>query len=174
MSPQNSKNADIDGLKMEVAKLTTEKETLEMTLDLRDRELKAKKEEFRGELSSLEQRKSELEQEADAKSSRMAATEAELTVLKDKLAETARDLASAKSQVADLTDNVSRVEEAAKDKDESLMALRSELEQGGNSIGFFGKHNLSLNRTKNSPKCHFIRIHGKNTLISQRNLCKCS
>ena len=161
--PQNSKNADIDGLKMEVAKLNTEKETLEMTLDLRDRELKAKKEEFRGELSSLEQRKSELEQEADTKSSRMAALEAELTVMKDKLAETARELGSAESQVADLTDNVSRAKEAAKDKDESLMSLRSELEQGSNSMGFFWTH--SLNRPKTSPKC-YLKRHGENILIS--------
>ena len=134
--PQNSKNADIDGLKMEVAKLNTEKETLEMTLDLRDRELKSKKEEFRSDLSTLEQRKSELEQETETKSSRMAALEAELTVLKDKFAETAMELASATSQVADLTANVSRAEQAAKDKDESLMSLRSELEQGGNSMGY--------------------------------------
>ena len=126
---QNSKNADIDGLKMEVAKLNTEKETLEMTLDLRDRELKAKKEEFRSDLSFLEKRKSELEQEADSKSSRMAALEAELTVLKEKLAETSRDLSSVNSEVEAQKEKVSQMEEASRNKDESLISLRSELEE---------------------------------------------
>ena len=38
---------------MDLAKIVTEKETLEMTLELRDKELKAKKEEFRKELVSI-------------------------------------------------------------------------------------------------------------------------
>ena len=37
-------------VKLDLAKVVTEKETLEMTLELRDKELKAKKEEFRKEL----------------------------------------------------------------------------------------------------------------------------
>ena len=126
---QNSKNADIDGLKMEVAKLNTEKETLEMTLDLRDRELKAKKEEFRSDLSSLEKRKSELEQEADSKSSRITALEAELTVLKEKLAQASCELSSVNSEMAVQKEKVLLMEEASRSKDESLNALKSELEE---------------------------------------------
>ena len=42
--------ADREGeLKMKLAQLTTEKETLEMTLKLRDNEIKSRKEENRGE-----------------------------------------------------------------------------------------------------------------------------
>ena len=126
---QNSENADINGLKMEVAKLNTEKETLEMTLDLRDRELKAKKEEFRGDLALLESRKSELEQEVDAKSSRVSALEAELTVLKEKLAESSRDLSSVNSKMAVHEERAMQMEEASRNKDESLTSLRSELEE---------------------------------------------
>lgn len=47
---QNTKKEDREKIKIECAKLTTEKETLEMTLDLRDKELKAKKEEYRKDL----------------------------------------------------------------------------------------------------------------------------
>ncbi len=39
--------------RMELAKVTTEKETLEVTLERRDKELKAKKEDFRTELVSV-------------------------------------------------------------------------------------------------------------------------
>ena len=48
---QNNKNTDKEKLKIECAKLATEKDTLEMTLDLRDKELKAKKEEYRKDLA---------------------------------------------------------------------------------------------------------------------------
>ncbi|TRY63426.1 hypothetical protein TCAL_15188 [Tigriopus californicus] len=67
--------------KLDVARLVTEKETLEVALDRRDKELKAKKETFRDELAKLEQAKSQADAEIHTKTVRIHALEAENQVL---------------------------------------------------------------------------------------------
>jgi chromosome segregation ATPase len=146
---QNTKKEDREKIKIECAKLTTEKETLEMTLDLRDKELKAKKEEYRKDLvrrqhqklkksvfsyiglfqSVHEQRKLELEHDVESKCSRIGAVEAELLILKEKFSESSHNLTTAEADVANLENSVQCLESFVKERDSQLSALKGELEE---------------------------------------------
>jgi len=78
--------------KLEMAKLATEKETLEVTLDRRDKELKQKKEEARTQVAELTRAKEDAEKAVHAKDARIAALEAEVSLMKAKLASSSTSL----------------------------------------------------------------------------------
>ncbi len=124
---QNSKNTDKEKLKIECAKLATEKETLEMTLDRRDKELKAKKEEFRKELATHAEHKGELEKEAQSKSSRITALEAELLLLREKLSDEAKGRAESNGEVSSLKEALQEARQASEAKEQELVSYRDSL-----------------------------------------------
>jgi len=82
---KESLGSEREKAKLEIAKLATEKETLEVTLDRRDKELKQKKEDYREETEQLRQAKEDTEKALHTKDVRIGALEAEVSLLKGKL-----------------------------------------------------------------------------------------
>ena len=62
--------SDKEKSRLDLAKITTEKETLEVTLELKDKELKARKDEHRLEVSRLQLAKDECQRDVQAKAAK--------------------------------------------------------------------------------------------------------
>ena len=140
---QHEKQADLGAEKekvnLEVARLNTEKETLEVTLERRDKELKAKKEEFRDSLvrrsrqkillrmsfdriffqAKAENAREEAVKQLEAKTLRISSLDAEKEVLKGKLVEESNSLLSAEARLE-------RAQSKLNDSEKKSKALRDE------------------------------------------------
>ena len=111
-------------VKLDLAKVVTEKETLEMTLELRDKELKAKKEEFRKKLANMEASKADSVKETQMKSVRISSLEAELLHLKNKLSEESSNLLVATANNDKLESSVQFLEETVQIKEKYVTTVQ--------------------------------------------------
>jgi len=128
--------ADREGeLKMKLAQLTTEKETLEMTLKLRDNEIKSRKEENRGEREKSELEIQGVRREMLEQSEKIKAFQDEILSLNNQLTESCKSLDALTAQhqalmvnCAGLTEELESKKEALEGKDKHMDELHQRLD----------------------------------------------
>eukprot|EP00095_Tigriopus_kingsejongensis_P010803 maker-scaffold1931_size24754-snap-gene-0.11 protein:Tk10803 transcript:maker-scaffold1931_size24754-snap-gene-0.11-mRNA-1 annotation:"golgin subfamily a member" len=126
---QNHLGSEREKSKMDIARLATEKETLEVALERRDRELKSKKESFRQDTVRLEKVKADLEADVQVKAGRIRALEAENQVFLVKMNASNQALAEAESQIEHESHLASLVEERYRQVSEDNRSLKADNER---------------------------------------------
>ena len=145
------KKTEGNEINIKVAGLITEKETLEMTLNLRDNEIKKLKEENRRDKETREIKCNDLNETITAKSMKIFAQEAEIKNLKETVVDNAETLrtrndfiAQLKSTIEDKKDSTKSLQERAEKDEIKIGELNSEIVKLGNELKVKGESFESL------------------------------